>query len=101
MLRRKLADDDSHTENDMSADQLAGRLCALEVIALTALGMYLSNSKNDPEKVDAVMERLRGLIAVNAAELSHGARSYAIQYGNALLDMVSANLQALRGEGAN
>ena len=85
----------------MSIDELAGRLCALEVIALTALGMYLSNSNNDPEKVDAVMDRIRGLIAVNATELSHGARSYAIQYGNVLLDMVSANLQALRGKGAN
>ena len=85
----------------MATEELAGRLCALEVIALTALGMYLSNSKNDPEKVDAVMERMRGLIGVNAAELSHGARSYAIQYGNALLDMVSANLQALRGEGGD
>ena len=83
----------------MATEELAGRLCALEVIALTALGMYLSNSKNDTVKVDAVMERMRGLIAVNAAEVSHGARSYAIQYGNALLEMVSANLQALRGEG--
>jgi len=85
----------------MSTDEVAGRLCALEVIALTALGMCLSNFKNDTVTVDAVMERMRGLIAVNATELSHGARSYAIQYGNALLDMVSANLQALRGEGAN
>jgi hypothetical protein len=43
LLHRKLADDGSHKENDMSADELVGRLCALEVIALTALGMYLSN----------------------------------------------------------
>ena len=82
----------------MSTVEVAGRLCALEVIALTALGMCLSNFKNDTVTVDAVMERMRGLIAVNATELSHGARSYAIQYGNALLDMVSVNLQGLRGE---
>ena len=33
----------------MSNEELAGRVCAIEVIAMMALGMYLANSRNDPD----------------------------------------------------
>ena len=33
----------------MSNEELVGRIAALEVIAMTALGLHLVNSRNDPK----------------------------------------------------
>ena len=85
----------------MSNEELAGRVCALEVLAMTALGLYLANSRNDPDyqKAAGVIEHIRISIAENAKELPLAARTHAAGYGNRLLEVVSQNLRALRGEG--
>jgi hypothetical protein len=85
----------------MSNEELAGRICALEVIAMVALGMYLANSRNDPDyqKAGALIEHLRQSIAQKTHDLPLAARAHAVGYGNQLLDEVSQNLRALRGEG--
>jgi hypothetical protein len=33
----------------MSNEELVGRIAALEVIAMTALGLHLANAKHDPD----------------------------------------------------
>jgi hypothetical protein len=33
----------------LSNEELVGRMAALEVIAMTALGMHLANARNDPD----------------------------------------------------
>ena len=85
----------------MSNDELAGQIAAVEVIAMMALGMYFANSRNDPDysKAGALIEHMRHSIAQKAASLPLAARAHAVGHGNALLDTVSQNLPALRGEG--
>jgi hypothetical protein len=82
-------------------DELAGQLLAVEVIAMTALGMYLANARNDPDyqKAAALIEHMRESIARKAHDLSLTARTHAVGHGNQLLDTVSQNLRMLRGEG--
>jgi hypothetical protein len=84
----------------VSNDELAGRLCAVEVIAMTSLGLYLANSKNDPDhqKAAALLEHLQRTIAGNAHSLPPGAQEVAKRYGAHLLETVSQSLRALRGE---
>jgi hypothetical protein len=33
----------------MPNEELSGQITALEVVAMTALGLYLANSRNDPD----------------------------------------------------
>jgi hypothetical protein len=86
----------------MSTDELAGRLCAVEVIAMTSLGMYLANSTNDPDdkKAASLLEHLQKTIVGNAQSLPPGAQEVAQRYGAHLLETVSQSLRALRGETA-
>ena len=85
----------------MTTDELAGQIAAVEVIAMMALGMYLANSRNDPDyqKAGALIEHMRQSISQRSADLPLAARAHAVGYGNRLLDTVSENLRALRGEG--
>ena len=84
----------------MSIDELTGRMVALEVIAMTALGMYLANSENDPDMAlsRGVLDHMRELIAVKAEELSEVGRVAAIHYADDLLSQVLENLPGLRGK---
>jgi len=83
----------------MSNEELAGRVVALEVISMTALGLYLANAKNDPDgsRTKAIFQALRSAISAHAQTLPPETRSHAIKYGDALLDQVEQNLPALVG----
>jgi hypothetical protein len=85
----------------MTVEELAGRLTAVEVIAMTALGMYLANARNDADygKAAALIEHLRQAISAQSKALPAAAEAHAIQHGKELLDTVEQNLRALRGEG--
>jgi hypothetical protein len=84
----------------MSTDELAGRICAVEVIAMTSLGIYLANSTNDADykKAAALLEHLQKTIDGNAQSLPPGGEEVAKRYGAHLLETVSQSLRALRGE---
>ena len=83
----------------MTNDELAGRLLAVETIAMTALGLYLSNNRNDPDfqKSAALIEGIREAIAGNSRRLSNAAADHAISSGEELLAAVAENLRPLRG----
>jgi hypothetical protein len=85
----------------MTTDELAGRITAVEVIAMMALGLYLANSRTDPDyqKAGALLAHMRTSIKDQAAGLSPAAQKCATQYGDLLLEAVSQNLRSLRGEG--
>jgi len=86
----------------MPNEELAGQITALEVVAMTALGLYLANSRNDPDyqKAGALIEHMRQSVEQKAHDLPLAARAHAVGYGNRLLDTMSENLRALRGEGS-
>jgi len=79
--------------------ELEGRLLALEVMAMSALGIYLSNSRNDPDmsKAIAFLNYLRQFIRDRASGLSEDARASADKWGDDLLSQVLENLRQLRG----
>jgi len=83
----------------MTADELTGRMLVLEVIAMASLGLYLANSKNDPDmgKARALLDFLRKMIADKAIELKESQRPEALRYSDDLLSQVLENLKALRG----
>lgn len=85
----------------MSNDEIAGRLVALEVFAMTALGLYLANSKNDPDyqKAGALIEHLTNLVRTRANNLPPGAQMAADQYAQHLATELRTNLRNMRGEG--
>jgi hypothetical protein len=87
----------------MPNEELAGQITALEVVAMTALGLYLANSMNDPDyqkKAGALIEQMRQSVEQKAHDLPLAARAHAVGYGNRLLDTMSENLRTLRGEGS-
>jgi hypothetical protein len=92
-----------HSRRRGDDDELAGRLCAVEVIAMMAMGMYLANAKNDPDysKAGAIIEVLRRAVVDQLPDLPEGARPYALAYSGELLDTLSRNLRTLRGEGGS
>jgi hypothetical protein len=83
----------------MSNEELVGRIAALEVIAMTALGLHLVNSRNAPDhhRSSVLLTTMRDALRTQAATLPTEAQKHAISYGNHLLDAV-ANLPGLRGE---
>jgi len=84
----------------MSNDDIVGRLCALEIFSMTALGLYLANSRNDPDyaKATALLEHLRNSISLLASPLPAAAKAAAEAYGNHLLETLAQNLRTMRGE---
>lgn len=84
----------------MTNDEIAGRLVALEVFSMTALGLYLANSRNDPDYsiATAFIDHLRAAISSNAAVLPPGAKSAAEQYADHLVKVLAENVRQLRGE---
>lgn len=85
----------------MTVDEITGRLIAVETIAMMALGLYLSNSRNDADyqKASALLNHMREAIAESAKTQPQQVQVHAARYGQELLDAVSQNLRALRGEG--
>ena len=85
----------------MTNEEVVGRIAALEVIAMTALGLNLANVRNDAdyEKSDALLATMREALKSQAATLPAEAQSHAIRYGNHLLDAVEKKVRARGGEG--
>lgn len=78
---------------------LKGRLVALEAFALTSLGLYLSNSRNDPgfEKARALLDFIRQTAAQEAEALDPDARRAALHHSDDLASRVLENLRLLHG----
>ena len=84
----------------MSNEELVGRIAALEVIAMTALGLHLANTRHDPDyqKTGQFLGRMRMAVDAQAATLPVEAQKHATSYGKHLLDAVASNLRLLRGD---
>jgi hypothetical protein len=84
----------------MTNDQIAGRIKVLEVLTLTALGLYLANAKNDPDysKATSVLDYIRGSISTTSTGLSPEAKVEAQQYASDLTFLIANNLRTMRGE---
>ena len=82
----------------MSNEEMVGRMAALEVIAMTALGLHLANIRNDPDhqKSGTVLATMRDALRTQAATLPTEAQKHTICYGDHLLDAVG---QLYRGLG--
>jgi len=74
----------------MANEEVVGRIAVLEVIAMTALGLYLANARNDPgyKKSGALLATIRDALKTQAATLPAEAQKHAINYGNHLVDAV-------------
>jgi hypothetical protein len=85
----------------MSNEEVVGRIAALEVIAMTALGLCLAKNRNDTDhrKSSALLACMRDALKTQAGTLPAEAQRHATGYGNHLLDAVAENLQVLRGQG--
>jgi hypothetical protein len=84
----------------MSNEEMMGRIAALEVIAMTGLGLHLVNIRNDPDhqRSGVLLATMRDALRTQAATLPTEAQKHTIGYGNRLLDAVGQNLSGLRGE---
>jgi hypothetical protein len=85
----------------MTNDEISGRLCVLEVFSMTALGLYLANTRNDPDygKAAALLQHLRDTVSSLANALPISARPAAESYADQLVARLSENLRTMRGEG--
>jgi hypothetical protein len=85
----------------MTSDEVSGRLVVLEVLSMMALGLYLANSRNDPDysKARALLDHIRQTIAGQAQTLPLGTQTAAAKYADHLLETLFANLRQLHGEG--
>jgi hypothetical protein len=82
----------------MSNEEMVGRIAALEVIAMTALGLHLANSRSDPDhrRSGVLLATMRDALRTQAATLPTEAQKHTMCYGNHLLDAVG---QIYRGLG--
>jgi hypothetical protein len=88
-------------ESTMNQDEISARLIVLETFAMMALGLYLANSRNDPDysKSEALLEDLRQASVANAAAAGSSVQTVAKQYANHLASILADNIRHLRGEG--
>lgn len=82
----------------MTTEELRGRMSALEVIALTSLGLNLVNTGDDADlsRARAVLDHLRLMIDGRALAMSEEAGRAARTYGDELLSITLENLHLLR-----
>lgn len=82
----------------MSNEEMVGRMAALEVIAMTALGLHLANTRNDPDhrRSGVLLATMRDALRTQAATLPTEAQKHTMCYGSHLLDAVG---QIYRGLG--
>jgi hypothetical protein len=87
----------------MSNEELTGRLAALEVIAMTALGLHLASSRNDPDnpRSGVLLATMRDALRTQAATLPTEAQKHTICYGNHLLDAVGQIYRGLEEKSVN
>jgi hypothetical protein len=85
----------------MHSDEVSARLIVLETFAMMALGLYLANSRNDPDysKSSALLEDLRLTSVSNAAAAGPAVQAAAQQYADHLASILAQNIRHLRGEG--
>jgi hypothetical protein len=84
----------------MTNDEVVGRLAVLEVLSMTALGLYLANTRNDPEyeRAVAMIDHTRVAVANLAAAQPPEAQAVAKEYAEQLLGMLAQNIKMLRGK---
>jgi hypothetical protein len=80
----------------MSNEEMVGRIAALEVIAMTALGLHFVNIRNDPDhqRSGVLLTTLRDALRTQAATLPTEAQKHTMCYGNHLLDAVGQFIAA-------
>jgi len=85
----------------MNQDEISARLIVLETFAMMALGLYLANSRNDPDysRSSALVEQLRQASVANAASAGPSVQTAAKQYADHLASILGENIRGLRGEG--
>ena len=83
----------------MKNGEIVGRLTALEVFSMTALGLYLANSRNDADysKATALLDFLRQSVSNSASSLP---QAEAAKYAEYLVSTLAKNLKTMRGETA-
>ena len=87
----------------MSNEEVVGRIAALEVIAMTALGLHLANISNDPdhERSGLLLATMRDALRTQAATLPTEAQKHTICYGTHLLDAAAQIHRGLGEEPVN
>jgi hypothetical protein len=85
----------------MNQDETSGRLIVLETFAMMALGLYLANSRNDPDysKSAALLEDLRQSSVSIASASGPAVKAAAQAYSEHLTSILAENLRNMRGEG--
>ncbi len=81
----------------LTNEQLQGRLKAVEVFAMTALGLYLAGARNHP-KAEALLEALRDVVETESRTMPEAAAQSARDTVQELVDNLSRNLPLLHGE---
>ena len=84
----------------MSNEQVAGRIAVIETLSITALGLYLANSSNDPDysKANFLLDWLQRSISERVANLNLDAKIDAEQYAGEVITTLRSQLRVLRGE---
>ena len=81
--------------------ELEGQIAVLEVVNVVTLGLYLANTKNDPnfERARALLDFIRDFALKKTAEdlPSPEARQAAARYTDSLLSQVLESVPHLRG----
>ena len=83
----------------MTKEEMLGRMLVLEVIATTSLGLYLANSRNDPDmsKARDLLDFMRQMITSKSSDLSKSGANAANRYADELLSQALENLPRMRG----
>lgn len=76
-----------HMETPMKDGEVVGRLIALEVFSMTALGLYLANSRNDADysKAAALLDFIRQSVSNSASPLPLDVQAEAAKYADYLV----------------
>jgi hypothetical protein len=81
----------------LTNEQLEGRLKAVEVFAMTALGLYLASARNHPE-AKALFNALSNVVETETQTMTEGAAQSARHTVRELVENLSRNLPLLHGE---
>lgn len=86
----------------MTLDEISGRLVAVEVIAVAALGLCLANTRNDPDgaKTDGLLQSLQNTVEAMAVGLSPDVQYHARAQARLLLAQARQSVQGLGGQPA-
>ena len=81
----------------LTNEQLEGRLKAVEVFAMTALGLYLAGARNRP-KAEALLDALRDVVETETKTMPEAAAQSARDTVREIADNLSRNLPLLHVE---